>query len=97
MGDHILILQTGLKKKETISSKNEDDKCFQYAATVAINHEEIKRDPQRVSKIKPFINKYNRNRTKHPFEKNHPTIALNILDDKEKEISPKLIRIVKKK
>ena len=27
--------------------------------TVALNYEEIKKDPQRITKIKPFINKYN--------------------------------------
>ena len=36
-----------------------DNKCFQYAVTVALNHEEIKKYPQRIIKIKPFINKYN--------------------------------------
>ena len=49
-----------IKKKK--APKNEDDKCFQYAATVALNHEEIKR----ISKMKPFINKYNWNWTKYP-------------------------------
>ena len=29
-------------KKATISPKNENDNCFQYAATVALNYEEIK-------------------------------------------------------
>ena len=28
-------------------------------ATEALNHEEIKEDPQIIPKIKPFINKYN--------------------------------------
>ena len=31
----------------------------QYAVTVALNHEEIKEDPQGITKIKPFINKCN--------------------------------------
>ena len=30
-------------KKATINSKNNDDKCFQYALTVALNHEQIKK------------------------------------------------------
>ena len=46
-------------KKVTINSKHNDDKCFQYAVTVALNREPIKKDPQRISKIKPFINQYN--------------------------------------
>ena len=43
-------------KKPTINPINEDDKYFQYAATVALNDEEIKRNPQRISNIKPFVN-----------------------------------------
>ena len=47
-------------KKATINSINKkDNKCFQYAVTVALNHEEMKKDSQRITKIKPFINKYN--------------------------------------
>ena len=87
------------KIKATINPKNEDDKYFQYAATVALHHEEIKRDLQRISKIKPVINKYNWNEIKYPskiddwktFEKNNPTIALDILHIKEKEIYPAYI------
>ena len=54
------------RKKAAINPKNEDDKCFQDAATVALNHEEIKREPQRISQIKPFINKDNCNGIKYP-------------------------------
>ena len=46
-------------RKATINPKNEDDKCFQYEATVALNYQEIKWNPERVSNIKPFIKKYN--------------------------------------
>ena len=46
-------------KKATINPKNNDDKYFQYALTVALNYEQIKKNPQRISKIKPFIDQYN--------------------------------------
>ena len=46
-------------KKATINLKNKDDKCFQYALTVALNCEQIKKYPQKLSNIKPFIDKYN--------------------------------------
>ena len=46
-------------KKVRINPKNNDDKCFQYALTVALNHEKIKNNPERISKIKPFIDQYN--------------------------------------
>ena len=34
------------------------NKCFQYAVTVTLNHKEIKKDSLRITKIKPFTNKY---------------------------------------
>ena len=47
------------KKKATIIPENKDDKCFQYGVAVALNCGNIKWNPERVSNIKPFINKYN--------------------------------------
>ena len=35
------------KKKATVNSENMDDKCFQYATTVALNYEEIKWNPEK--------------------------------------------------
>ena len=40
-------------------ANKKDNECFQYTATVALNHEEIKNDLQRITKIKSLINKYN--------------------------------------
>ena len=56
-------------KKATISPKNNDDKSFQYALTVALNYKQIKRDPQRISRIKPFIYQYNWKEINFPSEK----------------------------
>ena len=74
-------------KKSTINPKNNDYKCFQYAVTVALNYNKINKNPQRVSKIKPFIDQYNWNDIDLPstskdwkkFEINNESIALNIL------------------
>ena len=38
-------------KKATINAKNNDGKCFQYALTVALNYQNIKNNPERISKI----------------------------------------------
>ena len=46
-------------KKSTINRKNNDNNCFQYALTVALNYQNIKKEPQRISKIKASINQYN--------------------------------------
>ena len=35
-------------KKATINPKNNDDKCFQYARAVALNHEQIKNHSERI-------------------------------------------------
>ena len=75
-------------KKSTIKPINKkDNKFFQFAVTVALNHEEIKEDPQRVTIVKPFINKYNWKETNFlsekndwtKFEENNVVIALNVL------------------
>ena len=82
-GSYIDSLDYIKKKKATINQKNTDDKCFQYAATAALNYEEIESHPERVSNIKPFTNKYNwkgkNYRSKiddwKTFENNNPTIV----------------------
>ena len=59
-----------------------------------LNYEEIKKDPQRVRKNNPFMNKYNWKGINFPlekddwkkFEKNNVTIALNVLYAKKEKI-----------
>ena len=54
-----MILQTGWKiKRPWLTQKNEDNECFKYAATVALNYKKIESHQKRVSYIEPFINKY---------------------------------------
>ena len=74
-------------KKCTINQKNTDNKCFQYATTLALNFNNIDKHHQRISKIKPFIDNYNWNDINFPaakkdwnkFEVNNKNVALNIL------------------
>ena len=70
------------KKKATVNVENDDDKCFQYSVTVALNYDEIKKH-QRVNKVKPFVNKYDWSEINFPshvgdwkkFELNSKSIA----------------------
>ena len=70
----------------TKNPKNEDNKCFQYSITVALNHESIENHPEKISNSKRFINQYNWEDIDFPagikdqkkFERNNKTIALNI-------------------
>ena len=75
-------------KGVTINPKNiKDDKCFQYAIIAALNYQNIDSHPERISKLKPFINNYNWKDIEFPsrlkdwkkFEQNNKTLALNIL------------------
>ena len=73
-------------KKSTINHKSNDDQCFQYAVTLALNLDNINKHPQRISKIKPFTDRYNwkdidfppNNKDWRKLELNND-IALNIL------------------
>ena len=76
-----------LKNNKTINLKNNDDNCFQYVLTVALNYQNFDKNPQRISKTKPFINQYDWksiNIRSHKedckkFESSNKSIALNIL------------------
>ena len=74
-------------KKEAIIINNNNNKKFQNALDDALNYQTIETHPERISKLKPYINKYNWEGINFPagskewqkFERNNDTIALNIL------------------
>ena len=71
------------KKEEIINGDND----FQNALDDALNYQTIETHPERISKLKPYINKYNWKGINFPatpkdwkkFEQNNKTIALNVL------------------
>ena len=75
-------------KGVTINPKNtKNNNCFQYAITASLNHQNMNHNPERISKLEPFINNYNWKDIEFPshskdwgkFECNNKAIALNIL------------------
>ena len=46
-------------EKAAVDPKNNDGKCFQHAITVALNFTETKSHPEKIWKIKPFIEQCN--------------------------------------
>ena len=86
-GSYVESLKWLKDKKCTVNQKNNDNKCFQYATTLALNFNKINKHPQRISRIKPFIESYNWNDINFPatkkdwnrFEVNNKNVALNIL------------------
>ena len=90
----IIISNTFIESPEWIKNKkckmnpqNKDNECFLYSITVALNYQNIKNNPERISKIKPFINSLNWDNINFPpkeqdyknFEMNNKSIALNVL------------------
>ena len=89
-----------IKNKNTTTNpiNEKDNKYFVYDVTVALNYEEIKKDPQRITKIKPFINEYKKMIGKRWLEKNAKnkqlikiTVALNVLYTKNEKVYPTYI------
>ena len=74
-------------KKAVINSQNKDEECFKWAVIAALHHEEIKKDHQRISRLRPYEKQYNWEGLEFPvsikkidkFEKNNPGIAVNVL------------------
>ena len=72
-------------KKEAIIDNNNNE--FQNVLGDALNYQIIESTPQRISKLKPYINRYNWEGINFPagskewqkFEQNNDIIALNIL------------------
>ena len=82
-------------KKQSITN---EDNCFQNVLNDALDYQRIEKDPQKISKHKPYINRYNWKDIKFPsdkadwkkFEQNNKEIVLNVLfvPRNKKEIEP---------
>ena len=65
--DWIKIKKSNNKARNPINKKNE--KSFQYAVTVVLNPKEIGENAEKITKIKPFMNKYKWKRINFSSEK----------------------------
>ena len=60
---------------------------FKYSMLMSLNYYEINCHPERITKLKPFENKYNfTNKTFETFEKNNPFISLTVYDENNNTI-----------
>ena len=56
-----------INKRVVINPKNDDgSNCFQYAITVALNHQNIRNHSEEILKIQPLFSKYNSNNIDFP-------------------------------
>ena len=59
-------------KKATINAINKKyNKCFQYAVKIELNHEKIRKNSDRMTKIRPVTNKYNKEKINFTSKKGH--------------------------
>ena len=95
-GSTYIELPKWIKSKKAVRNpRNKDEECFKWAVIAALHHEEIKKDHQCTSRLRPYKNQYNWERLEFPvsikkidkFEKNNPGIAVNVLSSNKK--SPK--------
>ena len=87
-GSYIDFIDWIKNKKPTINPINKKhNKCFQSAIIAILNYHVIRKHPERITKINPFINRYNWERIIYSYEidewekieKNNLTIALNFV------------------
>ena len=79
-------------KKAVINPQNKDEECFKWAVIAALHHEDIKKDYQRISRLRPYENQHNWKGFEFPvsikkidnFERNNPGIAVNVFSCKKK-------------
>ena len=85
-----------------INPQNKDEGCFKWAVIAASHHEEIKKDHQRISRLRPYENQHNWKGLEFPvsikvidkLEKNNPVIAVNVLfSSKDKYINSPQVRV----
>ena len=46
-------------KTAVINPKSKDEECFKWAVITALHHEEIKKDHQRILRLRPYGKQYN--------------------------------------
>ena len=93
-GDSYVELPKWLKsKKAVINPRSKDEECFKWAVIGPLHHEEIKKDHQRMSRLRPYENQYNWKGLEFPvsikkidnFERDNPDIAVNVLFSNKKK------------
>ena len=70
-----------------INPKSSDIDSFKYSILISLHYYDISFHPERISKLKPFENKYNFiHITPNEFEINNANTSLTILDENNKRL-----------
>ena len=70
-----------------INIDSSDEDSFRYAILYSLHYYDISHNPQRISKLIPFQNKYNfSHNTPKEFETDNPNISLTVFNEDKKII-----------
>ena len=70
-----------------INPNSSDIDSFKYSISISLHYYDIYFHPERISKLKPFENKYNFiHITSNEFETNNSNISLTIFDENNKRL-----------
>ena len=91
---HVELPEWIARRKAVINPKNEDKECFKWGVIAALHYEEISDHSERISKLRPFAERYDWEGLEFPmalneiskFEKRNPEIAVNVLFVNKKSI-----------
>ena len=79
-----------------ISLRSSDIDSFKFSILISLHYYDISFHPERISKLKPFENKYNfKNITPNEFETNNPNISLTDRYSAIKQLKNKFIKLNK--
>ena len=66
----------------TINPKCTNKDSFKYSMLIPLHYYESNTHPERISKLKKYLSKYNfKSDNKNDFENNNPSISLNVYDE----------------
>ena len=64
-----------------INTRSSNTDSFKYSILISLHYYDVSYHPERISKLKPFENKYVTHITLNEFEINNPDISLTVFDE----------------
>ena len=64
-----------------INTRSSNTDSFKYSILILLHYYDVSYHPERISKLKPFENKYVTHITLNEFEINNPDISLTVFDE----------------
>ena len=64
-----------------INTRSSNTDSFKYSILISLHYYDVSYHPERISKLKPFENKYVTHITRNEFEINNPDISLTVFEE----------------